>query len=308
MQNNLKPISLLAAMLLCFLAPAASAITIDTHFIGGTPPAHSAGSGDLTQIVKAAARLWEAAYSDPLVITIYYGWGDIGDAGTHTLQYSDDQGREISGAILFDNSDSVSFYLDPTPESDEEYRRRKDEYQDLGGGFVNVARVFSSPAGDAAGHLDLLSVALHEIGHAAGMSGANTRFLDQSAGGYLLIGESYPFAGTAIPLAFNNSGIVPHFDAEEVVYGSVMSGLNGDERRFPSELDILANAQVSGFKIATLNPPQASGQGFSRLREAAGEMLERRNLDSASTGRSVVQIPLRAVSSTIRGNRDAQVR
>jgi hypothetical protein len=170
----------------------------------------------------------------------------------------DNPNRELVGHILFDNSGNVSFYLDPTPDSNEEYRRFSEERQDLGGGSVNVARVFGDPIGNARGHIDLLSVALHEIGHAMGMCAANTSFTAKSRGGIITISGSLPFAGTVIPLASNYSGVIAHFDSSEISYGSLMSGVNGDERRIPSELDILANAQVSTMTILNLCPNQLS--------------------------------------------------
>jgi hypothetical protein len=235
----------------------ASAITVVANFIGGAAPSNAKGGGNLPEIFDAAARKWAAAYGDPGTITINFGWAPLGDAGTHTLIVQGGlPNRETAGLILFDNSGAVKFYLDPTPDSNEEYRRRTEEFQDLGGGFVNVARLFSSPVGDAAGCTDLLSAALHEIGHALGMSAANTAFRLEAAQGNLRIAENLPDAGTVIPLAINKAGITSHFDALQVTYGSVMAGVGSDERRLPSALDILANAQISGFETVTVNPEQ----------------------------------------------------
>jgi hypothetical protein len=255
--------NLLMALAICFLcASSAPALTIDTHFIGGDAPANVAGQGNLHDIVRAAARMWESVYAEPITLTLYYGWADTGNAGTHALSTQGGApNRETSGTILFDNTGAASFYLDPTPYQNEEYRTLTEQSQDLGGGYINVARVFSNPIGEVAGHLDLLSVVLHEIGHALGMSAANVSFIAQSETGILAITNELPYQGSMIPLAYNNAGVVAHFSVDAIAYGSLMAGINAEERRIPSELDILANAQISGFSILRLRPDQNPPSG-----------------------------------------------
>jgi hypothetical protein len=273
---------IVVAAMAIFLMNAASApaLTFNIQSLGGIPPANAVGGGNLDDIVKAAAHMWESVYSDPMSITLYYGWAPIGDAGNHTLiTQGDTPNRELCGRILFDNSGSAPFYLDPTPYTNEEYLRYTEELQNLGGGYLNVARIYRNPVGAAFGHVDLLSVVLHEIGHALGLSSANASFIERGGSGVIDISDNFPYKGTMVPLAYNNSGIVPHIDATEVLYGSVMAGINGDERRIPSELDILANAQISEFTILSLYPQQEApsdnvgtegGSVFRRVPTASG--------------------------------------
>ncbi|HSW39177.1 MAG TPA: hypothetical protein VLL97_06765 [Acidobacteriota bacterium] len=294
-----KPATLLIVItiIVCLPLSAASAMTINTHFIGGTPAENTSGSGNLIDIVNAAARIWEASYSDPIEITLYFGWASIGAAGNHTAEEID--GRVIvSSTLLFDNSGAISFFLDPTPYSNEEYKQRSEESQDFGGGFINTARIYHHPVGEAAGHVDLLSVALHEIGHALGLSSANPSFAAISSYGVIEITQDLPYAGTLAPLAYNNFGIVPHIDATEVAYGCLMCGVNSDERRIPSALEIVTIARISGFTVANVYPhsdswtaeenfaadlPPLPGPELSDARENSSNTVMPQKSDARST-------------------------
>jgi hypothetical protein len=253
-KNYLKVSALVIAFIFLSISES-SAMDIVTRNIGGMPPENTSGSGNLTDIVYAAARMWESVYADSVTVTMEYGWAPIAEAGNHmALEFNRQGNQEVACTLLFDNSGATPFYLDPSPNSNEEYLQRREEYQDLGGGSINVARLYKKPVGIAAGYVDLFSVVLHEIGHAMGLSVYNQSFVSQRGNGIIVLSDPLPFAGTMAPLASNNTGFIPHFDVLEVAYGCLMVGVNADERRIPSELDILTNAQISGYTIRSLTP------------------------------------------------------
>jgi hypothetical protein len=159
---------------------------------------------------------------------------------------------------VFSDGTFAPLFLDPTPFSNEEFTGFSQRTQDFGGGLVNVEQQFSGAVGISAPVFqDLLTIMAHEIGHGLGISNANTSFITEAADGTITVTGPLPFAGTIIPLATNDFGVTSHLGLVEV--GPLMAGLSNNERFLPTELDILANAQLSGFRNLNLQPvPEAS--------------------------------------------------
>jgi hypothetical protein len=252
--------AIVTMMLLCLPVPDASSTTIIRDFVGGDIPSNGIGSGNLVDIFNAAADIWERTFADPHVLILHFGWEPIdGTTAEHILI---NQGglpnRETEGLIFFDNSGNpggLEIYLDPSPWDNEEYLSYSEAFQDLGGGSVNTSRLFGNPVGEAAGRVDLFTIALHEIGHALGDSMGNESWIGESRDGFIDVTSPRPFAGTRIPLASNYSGINSNFDCLILSYGNLMAGLNSDERRLPSDVDVLAMAQLSQLELLGLNNP-----------------------------------------------------
>lgn len=236
------------------------ALTIIREFIGGDPQPIAVGEGNLIDIFNEAADQWERAILDPHVVTLRFGWAPVG-GGTHELLAQGGlPNRETEGLILFNNdSDPGHFkwFLDPTPHLNEEYLRYEESSIELGGGNLNSGRIFSDAVGAADSgftHIDLLSSALHEIGHSLGMSNNNAAFTMESIDGDIDITSPRPFPGTSVPLAFNNFGVDSHPDPIAIPFGLAMGSQAPDQRQRLTELDILMISQIGSFEEIRLDP------------------------------------------------------
>jgi hypothetical protein len=239
------------------LAPSARAITIIRVDGGGIAPGNIAGGGTLAGVFHAACDVWEQAILDPFTLTLTFRWGpEPGSTlASHTLlTQGGTPHRETTGLINVDNDDTFAFFLDPTPIVHTEWTTYTESFADLGGGILNTGHVYTGATGSAVGRFDLFSILLHEIGHALGLSSANTAFLAERGDNDVDVTAPRPFPGSAIPLdggsAHTNAGALP----DTLLFPGIGTGT----RRLPTAADILANAQVSRFQNLNLNPTAAA--------------------------------------------------
>jgi hypothetical protein len=171
-------------------APADDSTTVTTPPVDNTPPAGSddtstteAASGtvasDLTQvqldtILSAAIARWEAA-----------GLTAEQDAYLHNVTFTVADmsgmflGQAIAGHISIDsNAAGYGWYVDANPADDVEFAS--------GGG----TRLVTDATGTPAGHIDLLTTVMHELGHQLGLSDSYALAdRDSLMYGYLVTGE-----------------------------------------------------------------------------------------------------------------------
>lgn len=239
-----------ACLLFSLAATPTCALTIIRQFTGGEQPTNAIG-GNLIEVFNAACDMWELAIKDDHVLALEFGWAPVvGTFATHWL-LEHDGARETRGRISFDNDLSAShfiYWLDPTPWSTEEFSSYQEASSDLGGGDIVAARFWRTALGTNLPGGDVMTAALHEIGHALGMSIGHPRWVQETADGSIRIRSPVPFAGTLLPLATNIFGVTSHLSYEGLPWGAVMQGGGDDQTRLViSGADILANAGISGW-------------------------------------------------------------
>ncbi|HRK31069.1 MAG TPA: hypothetical protein PLD59_08320 [Tepidisphaeraceae bacterium] len=262
--------SILAAAVTGFsilgLAPKADAINIVLTYdaAGSVEPAGDPVGASLTAIMQHIESFYEDVFEDTHTLNITYRYGAQagGTLAAHTLNT---QGgvphRETAGTIVFSNT--VNWFWDATPADNSEYNMAQTLWRDLSAAqrndlynndnLLNVPATFEAgftgtgngSNANTSGRTDMVSVAFHEVGHALGMSAANTETDAETLGD-----NDYDFHpanvfGIALAAEIADGANNAHLDGSGPALMNPSIGTN--VRRLPSHTDLFSMAQVHEY-------------------------------------------------------------
>jgi hypothetical protein len=277
----------LAPAIAVFAAPA-DALTITGNLItNGNPigtasgviatnqPASVVGGGNLRRIFNTAASYWQGLIRDPFNLTINYGWGNTGSNATLAFEqteiYAGAPQRITVADIVVRSQNNPNWFADPTPLDNSEYNAQTTSFANAAlcntavncVGIMTTGFVFSGPNGNAVNNLDLLSVVIHEIGHALGLDVGYAAYRNETApDNDIDLTAPRAFAGANI--FTNNTGTNPPgpvtFNAHlnpnlgNQINALMQPNIGVGERRLISNADLLADCQLSQFQRCRLTP------------------------------------------------------
>ncbi|MCA9215020.1 MAG: hypothetical protein KDB27_18250 [Planctomycetales bacterium] len=222
--RQLHPSCVLLLLAIACTSAARGNLTITTNQLPsvGPGPSFIDGTGSLSSIFDAAAMYWEDLILGSNTIDVRFRWDN-------TLSSSKLAQTEFFGNAITISIDSTSlWYVDGTPFSHSEF---PNSHVDTDGGLTSGVYYTGGPS-----RFDLLSVSLHEIGHAIHGIGSGMGFDVPQ----ITVTEPLPHAGTIIDTVAGS-----HLNDSSYPNALMVDGLPAGRRRLISELDLLAVAQTS---------------------------------------------------------------
>ena len=249
-------------IVLVFNAGASDTPSFDSNFTG------------LDRMFEYAEDYYQDAFPDSHTLTVNYWYDDLGTAmspntlGIHQL-VTQSGGLETEANIRIDTRVGMGgaerdWYIDANPSTHTEFdmeqtlwgdlsaNQQNDWYNNFGAGVPdNFEAGFTgdAPAGGVAdGITDMLSVVLHEVGHALGMSAANTTTQSETTDGDYDYDANWVFdQPLAVETANNADDDNLNIAHTESTFSLMTPSIPTGRRRLPSHTDLFAMASTLGF-------------------------------------------------------------
>jgi hypothetical protein len=267
---------------LAITSPAAAInIILNFNAAANQAPAFDPAATGLQALFEHAESFYQDVFEDTHTITINYWYEDLADStlGVHTLVSEGGvPSRENEGNIRIDTRVSLggalrNWFIDSTPDNNSEFTMQQTLWRDLSGaqqtdfynnigaavpdtfeaGFTGAA----TAGGGASGLTDMLSVVMHEVGHAIGMSSANNSTVAQTADSDYDFNTAFIF-GQTLAAEVADGGNIAHLDNSNAL---MFPSIGTSERTLPSHTDLFSMA--SGHAYTALDVPRREFYGGS---------------------------------------------
>ncbi|MDA7888928.1 hypothetical protein N9A86_06060, partial [Akkermansiaceae bacterium] len=175
---------------LSFLAIAPFAKAVDIVLVydnaNSDEPVEDSDGSKLTAIMEAAEEYWEDIIKGPQVLTITYHYDTSSPSNGQFYNSTENNSFVTSGKIRFRPNPTLGWWWDPTPLDNSEYNLGETLVRDMapavrdamfapGAPRLLEALYWGTPAegapDDAVNKRDMFTYAIHEMGHALGMTG-----------------------------------------------------------------------------------------------------------------------------------------
>lgn len=257
----------LAVLALFFsgLVPRVEAIDIVPIYNAGASvePSIDPTGALLTSIFDYAETFYQGVFEDTHTITINFWWADLspGFLGLHNLVSQSSAGRVTESNIRIDTRDDGgafrNWFIDSTPSNNSEFNMSQTLWRDLSPSQqsdffnfgANIPATFEAGytgsavgGGPAAGAFDLLSVVLHEVGHAMGLTGTTLTNVQTADGDYDFL-PSLVFGRTLAAEVSDD----PYHLADD--FALMDDSIGTGRRELPSHTDLFAMAAANGYGL-----------------------------------------------------------